>query len=309
MKILVLGRFALGVCVSIAFLGACSSGAGSAPSSATESVEPATIVEALDVGPPTSGSHLYVVNDGGNTVTVYNANSDTVLRTISQGLVVPFSLAFDSSGNLYVANNRNVTEYGAGTSSLIETISNGIGNPSKLVFDHSGNLFVANLGNPSIGGNAVTEYAPGGTSPRRTITQGIDQPRYLTFDSKGNLYVANTGNSSVTVYAGGKSRLSRTITDGIQKPTVLALDASRNLYVAILEAAFRYMRLTRVKRCVRFLKVSSNLKRSTLTQPVTSLSQITTQQHGIRDARLRPILPVADRPFRRLRMVSTTRTL
>ena len=119
-------------------------------------MEPATAAKALDVRPSTSGSHLYVVNDGANTVTVYNANSDTVLRTISQGLVVPFSLAFDSSGNLYVANNRNVTVYGAGTSSLIETISNGIGNPSQLAFDHSGNLFVANLGNPSIGGNAVT---------------------------------------------------------------------------------------------------------------------------------------------------------
>jgi DNA-binding beta-propeller fold protein YncE len=37
-------------------------------------------------------------------VTVYAPGSKSVLRTISQGLNDPGALAFDGSGNLYVAN-------------------------------------------------------------------------------------------------------------------------------------------------------------------------------------------------------------
>src|SRR5579863_840584 len=233
MKVLTLSRYALGTCASIVFLAACSGGERIVPSWVTQPIEPVNSTKAFGtLNPWISGSHLYVVNDGGNTVTVYGAGSGSVLRTITQGLFVPYSLAFDSSGNLYVANNRNVTVYATGSTNLIRTITNGIGVPSRLAFDQAGNLFVANVGQPSIGGNTVTVYAPGSMSPLRTITQGIDGPQYLAFDSNGNLYVANNLNNTVTVYAGGKNRLSRTITDGLRKPAVLAFDAARNLFVA-----------------------------------------------------------------------------
>jgi DNA-binding beta-propeller fold protein YncE len=54
-----------------------------------------------------------VANDFGDSVTVYAAGSKRILRKISKHVVAPTALAFDSAGNLYVANafNNTVTVY------------------------------------------------------------------------------------------------------------------------------------------------------------------------------------------------------
>jgi hypothetical protein len=66
----------------------------------------------------------------------------------------------------------------------METISNGIHNPGALAFDGSGNLYVANEngacgGNSRYG--TITVYAPGSTSAFLTISQGISGPLALAF--------------------------------------------------------------------------------------------------------------------------------
>jgi hypothetical protein len=47
---------------------------------------------------------ISVANYGGATVTVYAPGSKSVLRTISKGVRSPYVVAFDNSGDLYVAN-------------------------------------------------------------------------------------------------------------------------------------------------------------------------------------------------------------
>jgi len=98
--------------------------------------------------------NLYVANEksgaGEDSVQVFPVGSRKKLRTITEGLSTPDALAFDGSGNLYVANygNATVTVYPPGGTSASETISQGISHPIALTIDGSGNLYVVNDGNP-----------------------------------------------------------------------------------------------------------------------------------------------------------------
>jgi DNA-binding beta-propeller fold protein YncE len=172
-----------------------------------------------------SGANLYVANYSDNSVTVYAPGSSKVLRAISQGVKGPDALAFDGSGNLYVANAGGnnaatwVTVYAPGSTSPSRRISRR-SIPVALAFDAFGNLYVA-------GGRSVTVYGAGSNKVLRTISGGLRSPDALAFDS---LYVANlTGN--VTVYAAGSNKLLRTIPDSGTQPWALAFDATGNLYV------------------------------------------------------------------------------
>jgi sugar lactone lactonase YvrE len=210
------------------------------PQSSTQLVAPSL---------PATNANLYVVNSIGPSLTVYAHGRKTLLQTISQGINNPDALAFDSSGNLYVANDGctfssckpiappTVTVYAPGSTMVLRTIKKGMENPTALIFDGSGNLYVANDGCPAsscghVVPSTVTVYAPGSTKVLRTITTTVDQPFALAFDSSGNLYVANYNANSVTVYAPGSTKVLRTIEKGVDRPDALAFDGPGNLYVA-----------------------------------------------------------------------------
>ena len=135
-------------------------------------------------------------------------------------------MAFDSSGNLYVADYRGneVSEFAPGSTTPTTTLT-GLNYPSALAFDSSGNLYVAN-----VVGMTVSEFAPGHTAPTATFT-GLDDPFALAFDRSGNLYVANDDGMTVSEFAPGHTTPTTTFT-GLNNPIALALDPSGDLYVA-----------------------------------------------------------------------------
>ena len=141
-----------------------------------------------------------------------------LLRTIVNGVGTPRALAFDSGGNLYVANaaEHSVTVYGPGASSPFRTIRQGISAPQTLTFDSSGNLYVGN------GFDTVSVYAPNSSTPLQIIANGIEHPTSLAFDLEGRLYVANAGGRGnhgfVSVFSPGGVRVIRTIATGINNP-------------------------------------------------------------------------------------------
>ena len=134
-------------------------------------------------------------------------------------------LAFDSSGNVYVADRSNdrVAEWtkantnGGGTGTTVAgtgtagTALNQLNNPGQIVVDASGNLYVADSGN-----NRVLKFAAGSTSSTNgTVVAGgngagsnanqLSNPQGVAVDSTGQVYVADTDNCRVVRWAPGAS--------------------------------------------------------------------------------------------------------
>jgi len=153
--------------------------------------------------------------------------------TSQSGLSAPNGIAFDSSGNLWVADegNNRVLEYliGSGFStgmsaSLVigqtgftthgySDSALGLKEPSAVAFDSSGNLWVTDYDN-----SRVLEYLIGsgfstgmsaslvigqtgfGSNAHSTTATGLTYPTAAAFDSSGNLWVADQSNNRVLGY-------------------------------------------------------------------------------------------------------------
>lgn len=172
-----------------------------------------------------------------DSVTVYAPHSTSLLRTITQGVDVPNSMAIDAAGDLYVANlgpattpRPSLTVYAAGSTSLLRKVTKGVDKPAALATDAAGDLYVAN------GSTEVDEYAPQLRKVLRRITDGIASPQALAIDGAGVLYVANSQSfpsaGFISVYEPGSTVAKYRIVQGIDQPEGLALDGNGDLYVA-----------------------------------------------------------------------------
>ena len=225
------------------------------------------------------GSHQVVKIDGGGTLSL-------VAGTGAQGsqgpsgdggpataatLSIPLALAFDTSGNLYIAdagsnrirmvdtkgiihtfagngNNINTGDGGPATNASLDT-------PSAIVFDPSGNLLIADTGN-----NEIRKVSPQGIISKvsgtgnaaydgdngTVATAAFSAPTGIAVDHLGNIYVSDTGNQRVrllsasgitSVVAGNGARGSfgdgrQATTAEVNNPGTLLFDTAGNLYVA-----------------------------------------------------------------------------
>ncbi|MEA2786705.1 MAG: hypothetical protein QOF71_2809, partial [Candidatus Eremiobacteraeota bacterium] len=144
-----------------------------------------------------------------------------MLRQVSGALTLlaqPFGVAYDSAGNLYVANSGNstITVYAPnanGNVAPIRTIiagTSGLNQPKGLATDKNDNLYVA-----SFGSNTVLVYASGANGaavPTRTYT-GLNQPfgvairkAIAPFSPENqappytDVYVTNFGDDSISIF-------------------------------------------------------------------------------------------------------------
>lgn len=109
----------------------------------------------------------------------------------------PSGLAFDSAGDLYVANSgsNQILEYNPSLQQ-IDVIGSGLSKPNRLAFDGVGNLYVSNGGN-----NSVTAYAPQNRHALfRIITTGLDFPLGVAADLYGDVYVSNNQSNNIKVF-------------------------------------------------------------------------------------------------------------
>ncbi len=167
---------------------------------------------------------------------VYISRADsTISRMDASGLIpeetfvtlgggVPVGIAFDGSGNLYVANNTNniiqkVTPLGA-----ISTFATTGRAPVGIAFDGSGNLFVANRDD-----NTIQKITPIGNSSIFANTN-LSSPLGMAFDSGGNLFVVNGNSNSITKITPGGS--TSVFFSGLVAPSGLAIDRFDNLYAS-----------------------------------------------------------------------------
>lgn len=175
-------------------------------------------------------TNLYVAN--ASSVAVYGPGSGTVMRKISR--VTPTALAFDSMGNLYVANDSRSTSsvlvYHPGAIVPSRKITANVRFPRTVAIDRSDQLYVANSY------FSVGVYAQGSSALLRKLKSFF--PISIAFDPADNVDVGTSsgpygGNKSqVLVFAHDSSKMLRTVSAGVSDPRSLAFDASGTLYVA-----------------------------------------------------------------------------
>jgi len=173
------------------------------------------------------GQNLYVSNSGSPNAVLEFAPGVGLTGFIS-GFNDPTGLAFDSSGNLYVAN--------AGTNQILKVTSGGVVSTfaslsqgtlgGGLAVSSGGNVYASNTGLP----NAILEFGPGGGF--LGSTSGFNDPNGLAFDTNGNLFVANEGtNQILEVSTGGVVTQFASLSEGTLGGG-LAFNSSGDLFVS-----------------------------------------------------------------------------
>jgi DNA-binding beta-propeller fold protein YncE len=115
----------------------------------------------------------------------------------STGLDSPEGLAFDSAGNLYVANADYNTIEKFGTNSVGSVFaSTGMDSPKGLAFDSAGNLYVAEPLS-----NTIEEFGTNGVGSVFAST-GLDDPTFIATQvpETSTLTLVGLGLSAVVVF-------------------------------------------------------------------------------------------------------------
>jgi trimeric autotransporter adhesin len=265
-----------GLVTTVAGTGIASFGGDNGPATSA-SMNPGAI--AFD-----SSGTLYIADSGNNRIRrVRNGIITTVAGTgggspygnfggdegpaTNAQLAQPRGIAFDSAGNLYIADtgNHRIREVSNG---IITTVAGaGSGNspvgafggdnfpavnaqlnaPSAIAADSSGNLYIADGNNNrvrKVAGGVITTLVGGASSGDNgpATNTRLLQPTGVAVDSAGSLYVVDTQNRTVrrvtngviSTVAGGGSLTDNfvAIGAGLSGPLGIALDSSGNLYIA-----------------------------------------------------------------------------
>ena len=116
----------------------------------------------------------------GNNINKF-ASDGTKTPFITTGLSSPRDLAFDLSGNLFVADQNSVFKYTPGGNRTIISTGN---NVSAIAVDATGNLFAAD-------NTSIFKYTSGGT---QTLFAALPNTNALAIDAGGNI-LASTGST------------------------------------------------------------------------------------------------------------------
>lgn len=185
-------------------------------------------------------------------------------------LRVPFDVATDSAGNLFVADSLNqvIRRVDAVTRTITTVAGNGqagfsgdgglatsasFSNPTGIAVDSAGNLYIADSDNnrvrrvdhqtgmiTTVAGSGVIcpssyfSYCSGDGGAATSAT--LNGPAAVAVDTAGNLYVSDSGNNAIR-RVDASSGVMTTVAGGPSKsilntPAGMALDRSGNLYVA-----------------------------------------------------------------------------
>ena len=133
-----------------------------------------------------------------------------VLSTFASGLAVPVGLAFDSVGNLFVADEGSGAVYKFTPAGVRTTFASGLAGPFGLAFDSAGNLFVADGGGgyDIIVPAAVYKFTPSGLRSTVASQNGHPpvNPNGLATDSADNLFVSDGISGSILKFTPGGAR-------------------------------------------------------------------------------------------------------
>lgn len=172
-----------------------------------------------------SAQNLFISNIATGNVDKFTSGGTS--SPFATGLNHPFGIAFDSSGDLFIADSAN----NAGGGNITEITSGGVtsifsseSDPTALAFNSTGNLFAADYSS----GN-IYEYIGGVATP---FAAGLDHPLSLAFDSTGNLFVGAGGASTGTITKIASDGTKTPFASGLSFPGGLAFNTAGTLFVS-----------------------------------------------------------------------------
>ncbi len=167
----------------------------------------------------------------------------------SASLNLPYGVAADSAGNIYIADLGNNCVRRVSTAGVIATIADHLLSPRNVAVDGKGNVYVSEFAGHRIrrinsdGTTTVVvgtgKAGAGGDGGSATLAQ-LNYPAGLTFDRAGNLYVADSGNHEVRKITTtgiitkilGTGAPGSGVPEQLDTPTGIAFDNGGNLLVA-----------------------------------------------------------------------------
>lgn len=187
-------------------------------------------------------SDLFVSNPSSGEVFVLRSTAPTTPELIVNGLAAPTALAFDATGNLYVADaaglgggSGNIYRFDDG-GTLGSVYASGFGNVTDLAFAPDGSLWVSDTERGGDGGLFTVAAGGGSTSQFNSPSDSIQGPVSIVLDV-GNVYTGDTVTDQVIAFDrnAGNIASSTLIFEDIpelQAPEGLAFDASGSLAIA-----------------------------------------------------------------------------
>jgi len=171
---------------------------------------------------------LYVTVESPDSIQKITSNGSNTVFTTSN-LSGPQGIAFDISGNLYVANagNHVIEKFTQGGAGSFFADTGGGTSPTGLAFDGAGNLFVS-----TFTADTIQKFTAGGTGSPFVTTAANTGPTGLAFDRAGNLFVSYEGPNSIEEFTAGGSGSPFAVSSLGVSPYGLAFDSQTNLYVA-----------------------------------------------------------------------------
>jgi len=138
--------------------------------------------------------------------------ADFSLAVTYSGLNVPYGVAVDGVGNVFVTNSGAT---GTNANSVTEISSAGVptnfstgGNfaaPMGIAIDTSNTAWIVNSG--AVGGTYYLTSIGGGAVSPHTVT-GLNAPQAVDIGAGGNVWIANTGGNSVLEYSPSTTSVS-----------------------------------------------------------------------------------------------------
>lgn len=172
-------------------------------------------------------------------------------------LTLPGGIAFDSAGNMYIADSANNVVRIVSPSGSINTFAgNGtagysgdkgaataaqLSNPTGVAVDSTGNVYIADSANSVIRmvapSGTITTFAgdnipgyEGDTGPANQAELNI--PVAVAVDSSNNLYIADADNNAIRIVTAGVINTLSNSTAYLNHPDGVAVDAAGDVFVA-----------------------------------------------------------------------------
>jgi DNA-binding beta-propeller fold protein YncE len=181
---------------------------------------------ATRVGTLTVAGKTLTVTQAGPT---YDAVPPSLTTLVSTGLSMPYGVAVDSAGNVYIADSYHsaIKKWTAASNTVTTLVSSGLSSPRGVAMDSVGNVYIADA---SL--NAIRKWTAASNTVTTLVSSGLSAPQGVAVDGGGNVYIADTSHNLIKKWTKTNSTVTTLVSSGLTQPRALAVDVAGNVYIA-----------------------------------------------------------------------------